>query len=510
MEVDPPSSPSSSTSSASLPTLPATASNFLTLNDDCLMSVFDFLNLDDLCAVADVCSRFQQNARTLFSYSKLKDSYKISYCICGGRYLPETIMRTEKVLRNFGAFITSIDVEVWHHYCVIPQNYHISFARLLNRYCSGTVLHELVIQRYAISDGIALLLQPVLPTLRKLEILECLLAKSFVQMLPNWTPELQEIKFVDLMRFKHCVTPNEEQQQCVSIQPKFRKLERMCIERITDDIYEHLIENLVKLSPLLKQIELKSFGYRICESIAEHAPQIENVWYDGGSAKHETYISYFDQMKNMKTLTLCFYTDPKTKMHNHIVFVLEVLRKIVAANIPLEHLDLHGIDIDKKGERFVREISHLKNLKTLRLIDMDNLIPTYFLQICKNLGELTEIFVSKPMKKGKCTFSPNNLLTLIENAEKLRIISYDGVLEREKGCTCINANTFTLLLNVLRRRRDEKHLKIVLSRYTTKMLAPDTLMSAHTDLVTIEGMPPNSMKKNKKTLSVCRHDREIK
>lgn len=46
------------------------ATTILTLNDDCFLEIFQYLDLIDLCAVADTCRRFRQNAKACFAYSK--------------------------------------------------------------------------------------------------------------------------------------------------------------------------------------------------------------------------------------------------------------------------------------------------------------------------------------------------------------------------------------------------------------------------------------------------------
>lgn len=484
-------------SSQSSPSTSNSASSILILNDDCLISLFKYLNLDDLCAVADVCSRFRRNAQTHFSYSKLKELYSISYCICRAA---DNVKRAENVLSIFGNFVKSIKLEVLHHHCDIPRGHHKRVAQMLRRHCCET-LHELVVERYFINDEIALLIHPALANLRTFSMIECTVAKSFVKLLPKWSPKLRELRIVDSNRIKNIGTPNEGQP----IPLTYDKLETLYMERITDVVYVDLVEDVLKSSPLLKKIEVvtcQNKGNRICSSIVKYAPQIENLRFHGGCARHELYPSYFGRLTKLQSLAMTFYTDVKSNIHHHIEHVLTVLNDIIVGDIPLENLELNGFQLHDKGDRFADEISKLKKLKTLRLLNLDNLTPSQFLHICRGLSELTEIYVSKPMRKGKCDFSPANLLTLVKNGKNLQILSYDGILSKEKAEVCINDNTYTTLLNILQRRTDKKHLKIILNRYTKKMLAPDELMRTHNDLMSIEGMPPTPMQKNKRKFTV--------
>lgn len=122
------------------------ASNILSLNDDCLLHVFQYLDLPSLSAVADVCSRFRENAQSQFSYSKWKNSYSIVYCSCVGELeIQYRLGRIASLLRNFGHLIEAIDLEVQHYHCRTPRKYHKTFAQLLRRYCSET-LDKLTLQ----------------------------------------------------------------------------------------------------------------------------------------------------------------------------------------------------------------------------------------------------------------------------------------------------------------------------------------------------------------------------
>lgn len=321
------------------------APNILILFDDCLQHVFKFLDLDELCNVADVCSRFRSNAQTYFEHSKLKDSYTISCADIDKECTFDFIaLNTVRVLRNFGAFIKVI--KLFPQYCAeVPSKYHVRFTRMLNRYCRGT-LDELHIYQIVINDEIALLLQPVLWNLRKFSINDSWLAKSFTKMLPKCAPKCQELKFSLVQEFKGFTAPKLLPFDTL---PKLMELEKLCLDQVNEKVYVNLIEDIVKLSPQLKSIELK----------------------DCRSADNNT--SYF----------------------------AAVFRDISTAQIPLEYLGLVEVDLYGEDNRIADEISRIKTLKTLRLTDVINLTPAQFLVICKNLAELTEIRIFKPMNKGK-------------------------------------------------------------------------------------------------------------
>lgn len=74
----------------------ADATTILKLNDDCLSEVFKHLDLQSLCAVADVCNRFRQNAKVCFEHSETKE---LKYNFSKGDPVSKLILKMAKILR---------------------------------------------------------------------------------------------------------------------------------------------------------------------------------------------------------------------------------------------------------------------------------------------------------------------------------------------------------------------------------------------------------------------------
>lgn len=79
------------------------ATELLDLNDDCLYEILDYLNVTDLCSVAQVCVRWKQLAESNFSrkYSEVNFSAlfhrRIAY------------KKAKDILLNFGSLIMYIN-----------------------------------------------------------------------------------------------------------------------------------------------------------------------------------------------------------------------------------------------------------------------------------------------------------------------------------------------------------------------------------------------------------------
>lgn len=111
--------------------------SILDMNDDCMLHVFEYLDLKGLVTVTDVCSRFRQNARDQFAHPKLKNYYDIVYQFDSDRK-PEFPLKTSRLMRNFGDHIKHISVNVIdldiHRYLRI-FHVHYRLGEVLNRFC---------------------------------------------------------------------------------------------------------------------------------------------------------------------------------------------------------------------------------------------------------------------------------------------------------------------------------------------------------------------------------------
>lgn len=115
-------------------------STILILNDDCLLEIFKYLRPIDLATVADVCARFRQNAQRHYANSKFT-KIKLPMDLCRNDYRSERRLlkdrrimrkRTASILRNFGPFITSVNIrrDMNLNECI----------ELINRYCSDAFI----------------------------------------------------------------------------------------------------------------------------------------------------------------------------------------------------------------------------------------------------------------------------------------------------------------------------------------------------------------------------------
>lgn len=421
----------------------------LDLNDDCLLHVFQYLYVDELCSVADVCKRFRQNAQMQCVYLKPQMSYLFQ----------STSKQTTRIFRKFGPFIRSLQLgDVFSYGC----NNEYRICEMVNRYC-GERLTELEINAYNITDDVALLLGPILPRLRKLTFDNCRLSEWFIKMLPKWSPELQELTL-------HSVQKRfiGEQFGFFDSEPKFAKLEKVSFKYSSQIAYND-VKLFLKWNPQLKWLDF--IGDYILEFIDEHAPQIASIKYE---------------IMNEKTVDRrkLEYTSKK-KGYQHLSMSAEENHTIRSDSVPPRKFNLLLRTVDWCGESdtFVNEISTLPNVTKLVIKESKNFTAAHIHAICSRLSELSEINFSG--YNGKSAFSTNDLLTFIRNAKKLKVLRYDGLCRREKKKIHITHEVYMTMVYIVQQRREKIPINIILNKFTAKLWISDQLARAYKDFVTI-------------------------
>lgn len=115
----------------------ATTTHILHLNEDCLRTVFEHLELVDLCVVVDVCSSFRYVAKTIFNGPNHR-KLQLHRVYREEETSAKRLQRIAKCFRNFGAFIDSIDGSQVKE----PRPMTTFFSRIIELialYCSETL-----------------------------------------------------------------------------------------------------------------------------------------------------------------------------------------------------------------------------------------------------------------------------------------------------------------------------------------------------------------------------------
>lgn len=426
----------------------------LDLNDDCLRAVFDVMAFDDLTVAADVCTRFRQNAvETAHLKFKQSNGFKWSqknWC---------------SQLRIFGGLLESVCVEGG---CELEDEPQVEFPKraieLLTKYCAKTII-KLKLDSVDLSDEFALLMQPMLKKVRRLEFDGCFLGEVFLRNLAIWSPELRELIFKDINGSK------DGEMSSDFLHQKYPKLEYVDFDNVNvknSDIGEFLKQNA----------QLKRIGVKYCNEIddsifqliAEHVPEIEEIQFETMKAINTNNAKHLRQLCGLKSLKIfTFEGDPQP-----------VVYEIASANTPLENLDLSCFAFRYPTQQFLDGIAKLKNLKKLRMQKVQNMTASQFLKMCKPLKELSE------MEFSSCDLgmTEDDLLSFIQNAEKLQKFNYFAC--SPKNCVEITIDTFKKLVEIVERRSKKTPLTLDLDCQSFIANIPSGITEAANDLLELK------------------------
>lgn len=452
------------------------STSIMALNDDCLLEVFEYLDWWDLGAVADVCRQFRRNAKACFAYSK-KDDFEV-FCVeyqkLGMTSFNQMLVKTVRCLRNFGEFIIKIDAK--------PSRKHSrTTIDLLVRY-AGQTLTELNLCHLDLQDDLVAPMGRLVERLHKLTLDSCKMDVKFLSMWPLWSAELRELEWT------RCGVPLEYFDFDFLHQP-FPKLLKIALL----DVF-HLrgtdIAKMLKHNPQIKELSFRpadmnfSSHGTIMAVIAQHVPEIESLNLQCVDVDVSTLpaagVQYFSHLKNLRALTIGLNSI------KHTEYIVSVISAIGAANIQLKCLVLMNLSLEYFGncaETFVNAISRFTQLESLELHAVLDLTAYHLIEICKNCSKLSTICTS-----GDFVPTPANILNIIRHSEKLQSLSIvpnrwpDGAYHP----FCIDINTFTELVNIVKSRRNDRQTKLTIwfsVFYNTEV--PIELARVHEELLSI-------------------------
>lgn len=434
------------------------AGSILTLNNDCLLEVFKYLDLQEICAVADVCRCFRQNAKVCFKYSKKTCLSVTKYIESNDDSLLQFTLKVSKIIRLFGAFLNEfVDLiykKRWE-YGRLRAKCRRRILKQLAQYCSGTLNHLAIFSSEVdIDDEMVLMLRPLLERLQKLSLIDCTITETFLHILPFWAPELREL---DLYL-------NEKQLNLHYdyLHQPFEKLVKISLAYFPG-LSNNDLEQILKHNPQLRTISLRtcrSLDHRIFQTIVAHTPDIVDL-YCGGIILEREDAKYFGQMKNLKSLSLAFENGVG------LMHVLPAIHQIAAANIQLKELRLLNVHCGGYADELVEVISQFQELEILTIREVSGLTLRHLHDICKYCTELrvlrvlTRIIPPIPF-----------ITTMLRDAKKLELLCILKTDTVPLVKNLVDIGTYKEWVKIAKRRGDKNRLKLILEEnsYTTSLM----------------------------------------
>ncbi|XP_031621050.1 uncharacterized protein LOC116339353 [Contarinia nasturtii] len=362
--------------------------HILQLNNDCLLTIFEYLNIESLCHIANVCTRFKGASEELFSYKYKSFEFKNSNI-----KLP--LLR--RVLCKFGHYIQSLRVE-----CLET----ISNLQLA-KYCSINLKHLSLRSVKITHDEIV----PLVPHLECLEIRFCQMdAHGDWNKVFNNAPELEKLvfkmknghsKWADNMLMRHM--------------PKLKHIELDCC-----DLHSDQLSGILRLNPQLKQLIITTFiNDEFIEAIVENVKDLEELTFGSKEAKQTGHHSAKGllRLSELKNLTKLGINDFRWVGYEDSLSLL--VKTFINKNILLEELSIESRSFDLT---VVDDLVNMKTLRKLRLGGFD-ITATDLIALTAELPLLSKLTISYNFNG---TINVGTLITMIEIRKELDYLSFDG------------------------------------------------------------------------------------
>lgn len=280
------------TSIESQPNLDQNSSAILSvLNDDCLVEIFKIIPLSELCNVADVCKRFQQNAQKAFQsshHTSFESSELTKDNDFGFVYID--MRMAEQLFRNFGFFIKELKVEGRFLQSTAEQE-NIMF--LATKYCISMSFETLTLNQINIDVEMRWIFLPLLDMFNRLPRLEihywCRLNKDFGKFL-----SICKISSIQVF------SPYGSWEW---MNHTFWHLQRMILMDFR--LPESTMDEFIKLNGHLRSliIHRSNLSSKIFKTVADHMPNLEEFTFMGRNPRDPKTRKNVLHLAGLKSLT---------------------------------------------------------------------------------------------------------------------------------------------------------------------------------------------------------------
>lgn len=424
---------------------PESPSNILNaLNDDCLETVFQYLNEINLINAAEVCKRFKKHAEQAFA-KKFQD---LQIVLPGG-FKPSEL---NCLLKNFGTKIRLLRADAqlseweWDCYLFNPDD----FLCTVSEHC--TAIKNLDLSYFQIKAEMAEKLRPLFTKLESLRLQGCDLKDSAESLISVCL----DLKMLNLSQ---CNIGNGK-----CIKQKFKKLEEVHLNSISAD--PNAIINFFKLNPTMKKLSVQKTRvgqFRLVQAVNASLPNLKELTMYEWTDDSDDFVNDFpvlDQLTSLKILRLNF----------HAVQMKILMENFAANNIPIEDLTIFCCQSTIAVIDSISELTKIKRL-TLKYIN-GNFTDGSFIQLVKALPELQELYLHG-IQFGLTTNGIKKILLHATKLTYLHLMTHSIV---------INLDDYNTIIKMVQSRLEKGKLRIWLECDGNKVNVPRDILEENRDI----------------------------
>lgn len=255
------------------------------LNDDCLCSIFAYLDVKDLVNVAETNSCFIPSAQSVFSQQYRNKKFVLSTFMIGNSAY-NTIDKTFAVpfFHHFGEYVSDLLVD-----CLTQHDQQVE-AAILTHCAASLVSLDLV---YTTTNCFKAISKPF-QNIEKLTIVRSMLSQKLSDVnawFPNLTSlEMLNIKLVDPTCIEH----------------HFHSLKELMIHNEKNTLPQSSIITMLRLNPQVEKMRWRQMEYdsSLLRAISEHLPLLEELELWAPEDRFLSFVSDKIAFENVKKFTL--------------------------------------------------------------------------------------------------------------------------------------------------------------------------------------------------------------
>lgn len=432
------------------------------LYDDCLQMMLSNLNLIDLTNAANVCVRFNHQAKVVFS-SKYHNKLDLSKW---------SLDQTKTAIQTFGPLAHSIDIigfpadvtigeSEYNHFIWGPEN-NSEILSMVDAFCTSKLRELKFIEFHFEGDTFydKVIVDSAFKTLENITFYESRLICNARSLLALCS-ELKELKFdrCSLLHNGICTI-------------KFNKLEKFQLIK-TKSLGDGEFKRFIVLNPSLTKLSFIGLPSRFIstaktlQSIATNLPHLVELEFqhcDYGT-DFGKYLKHFGKLTSLKVL----------KFDLIAVTAKQLADSLTANDAPIEQLRLNYGKIDDDA---LNSISHMKQLKILELCYTENFTDENLIELAKRLGhQLEKLELEKSTAEKLTTIGLKKMLPF---AVKL------AVLILTSPTIEIDANDYSTMLNQVEKRPEKCNLLLKLFGEGNQVHVPEESRLKHRDTFHIQ------------------------
>lgn len=428
--------------------------SLLVLSDDCLQELFERLDIETLCHMANVCKRFRQIALQTFTRCHKE------FVFTGVRAKSAVFRRA---LCKFGHLMTSIKATDF-----FLEDFDEKLdGNAIVKYCTNGNLDSLILQKTTINCDA---FKPLFARMKCINLIECKFIGNKTDLFKN-CPNLEIFSFhadfddTDTMHFDH----NQRLASVDFVIRKFPKLDCLGFG-CGSGIYWRFFD-LLALNPQIKEIKvLAEPDDIIIEAIAKYSKNLERLTFDMDDLPEiqtRKGLLSLSKLKKLKQLSLVSGGEVYSEL------VGPLMDAFAKKNVPIEELQLFQFSIRPKD---IKSILKLKMMKIMTLIQIEgtvsdaDLVPlTKQLKLLEHLQLNFDEDITNPI-------SANGLVKMVTAGKHLQFLALIGVQNLK-----IDQKVFENILKAVQNRRNAKKLTIEIAatyNETSSFNVPESVQQA--------------------------------